>query len=72
MVRGKHKNINNGNQCHLAPSEPSSLTTASAGYPNTTEKQYYDLKSHLMKMIEDSEEDINNCLKKYRRTQINR
>jgi hypothetical protein len=37
----------------LASSEPSFLTTASPGYPNTLEKQDYDLKSHLMIMIED-------------------
>ena len=63
MARGKHKNISNRNQCNLAPSEPSSLTTAITGYPNTPEKQDSDLKSHLMKMIEDLKEDINNSLK---------
>jgi translation initiation factor 2B subunit (eIF-2B alpha/beta/delta family) len=40
----------------------------SLGYPNTSEKQDTDLKSHLMIMIEDFNEDINNSLKKYRRT----
>jgi hypothetical protein len=30
------------------------------------------LKSHLMMMIEDIKKDINNPLKKYRRTQVNR
>ena len=44
-------------------SEPSSPTTASPGYPNIPEKQDSDLKSHLMKMIEDLKEDINNSLK---------
>jgi hypothetical protein len=58
MVRGKHKNINNRNQCHLASSEPDFHTTASPGYPNTTEKQDSDLKSHPMKMKEDFKEDI--------------
>jgi len=33
MARGKHKNLNNRNQGYLAPSEPSSPTTASPGYP---------------------------------------
>ena len=63
MVRGKEKNISNRNQCHLAPLELSSPTTASPEYPNTPEKQYSGPKSHLMKMIEDLKEDINNSLK---------
>ena len=37
--------------------------TANPGYPNMHEKQDYDLKSHLMKMIEDFKKDINNFLK---------
>jgi hypothetical protein len=47
----------------LAPSEPSSLTTPSLGYPNTPEKQDCDLKTHLMKMREVFKDDINNSLK---------
>jgi hypothetical protein len=39
MSRGKGKNISNRNQGYLAPSEPISNSTASHGYPNTTEKQ---------------------------------
>ena len=62
-MRGKHKNISNRNQCHLASSEPISPTTASPGYPNIPEKQDSNLKAHLMKMIEDLKEDINNSLK---------
>jgi hypothetical protein len=60
MARGKHKIINNTTQGNLAPSEPSSLTTASPGYPNTHGKQDNDLKSHVMKMIEAFKEDIKN------------
>jgi hypothetical protein len=63
MARGKHKNISNRNQCHLAPSEPSSLTTAITGYPNTPEKQDSDLKSHLMKMLEGLKEETHKSLK---------
>jgi gas vesicle protein len=63
MVRGKHKNLSNRNQGYLASSEPSSPTIASPGYSNTSEKQDLDLKSHLMKMIEDFKKDINNSLK---------
>jgi hypothetical protein len=63
MARGEGKNISNRNQGYLAPSEPSFPTTVSPGYPNATEKQDSDLKSHLMMMIEDFK-DINNSLKK--------
>ena len=63
MVRGKGKNINNRNQGYLASSEPSSPTTRSPGYPNTPEKQDSNLTSHLMMIIEDFKEDINNSLK---------
>jgi hypothetical protein len=62
MTRGKGKNISNRNQGYLFLSEPSFLTTASPGYPNTSEKQGSDLKSHLMMMIEDFKKDINNSL----------
>ena len=58
MVRGKGKNISNRNQDYLASSEPSSPTTANPGYPNTPEKQDYDLKSHLMMMVEDFKKGI--------------
>ena len=44
MVRGKDKNINNRNQNYLAPSEHSSLTKESPGYPNIPEKEDSDLK----------------------------
>jgi hypothetical protein len=63
MVRGKGKNISNGNQGYLAASEPSSPSIVSPGYPNTPEKQDFDLKSNIMMMIEDFKKDINNSLK---------
>ena len=47
----------------MVPSEPSSPTTASPGYPNKPEKQDLDLKSHFMMLIEDFKKDINNSLK---------
>ena len=62
MVTGKDKNISNRNQGYLAPSEHSSPTTASYGYP-THQKSKTDLKSHLMMMTEDIKKDINNSLK---------
>ena len=62
-ARGKGEDISNRNQGYLASSEPSSPTTASPGYPNTSEKQDSDLKSHLLMMIEDIKKDINNSLK---------
>uniref|UniRef100_A0A8C6G7V4 Uncharacterized protein n=1 Tax=Mus spicilegus TaxID=10103 RepID=A0A8C6G7V4_MUSSI len=61
--KGKNKNISNRNQDYLASSEPSSPATASPEYPNTPEKQDSDLKSHLMMVIEDFKQDINNSLK---------
>jgi predicted RNase H-like nuclease (RuvC/YqgF family) len=63
MVRGKGKKISNRNQGYLASSEPSSPITESPRYSNMPEKQDSDLKSHLMTMIEDFKEDINNSLK---------
>jgi hypothetical protein len=44
MAKGNCKNLTNRNQEHWASSEPSMLTTASPGYPNTPEKQDLDLK----------------------------
>ena len=57
MVKGKFKN--NKKQCKLAPSKPSSPTTVSPGYSNTSVDQDSDLQSHFMKMIETLEENIN-------------
>jgi hypothetical protein len=51
----------------VATSEPSFPTTSNPGYPNTPENQDSDLKSHLIKMIEDLEKD-KTPLKKYRKT----
>jgi hypothetical protein len=63
MVKGKCRNLTNRNQDYLASSAPSTPTTATPGYPNTQEKQDSDLKSYLMMLIEDFNEDINNSLK---------
>ena len=63
MMRGNSKNISNRHQGHLASSEPGSPTTVSHRYHNTPEKQDSDLKSHLMRMIENFKKDINNSLK---------
>ena len=57
------KKINNRNQGYLTSSEPSSPTTVSPGYLNPPEKQDFDLKLHLMIMIEDFKKNINNSLK---------
>jgi hypothetical protein len=59
MAKGKCKNTLSNSQCNIAPSEPNSPTTSSPGYPNTPEEQNYDLKSHLMKMIEVFNKEIN-------------
>jgi hypothetical protein len=65
MARGKHKNKRNRNQCYLSTSNHTKSWTH-----NTPEKQDYNLKSHLMNMIELFK-DINNS-KRYRRTQVNK
>ena len=59
IARGRCKIINNSSQYTLAPSEPSSPTTTSPGYPNIPEKQDTVLKFHLMKIIETFRDDIN-------------
>ena len=63
MAGGKHKNINNRNQGHLASSEPNSFTIARPGYSITPEKQDSNLKSLLTMLIEDFKKDLNNSLK---------
>jgi hypothetical protein len=58
VSRGNGRNISNRNQGYLASLEPSFPTTASPGYPNTPEKEDSDLKSHLLRMIEDFKKEI--------------
>jgi hypothetical protein len=53
MVGGKRKNISNRNQGYLASPEPNSPNMASPGYTITRNKQDSDLKSLLMRMIEN-------------------
>jgi hypothetical protein len=68
MAEGKCKYLTNRNEDHSPSSEPSTPTSASPGYPNTTEKLDPDLKTYLMMMVEDIKEDF----KKYRRTLLKR
>jgi hypothetical protein len=63
MAKGKHKNLTNRNQDHWASLEPSTPTTVSPGYPNTTEKQDWDFKSYLIMVVEDFKKGISNSLK---------
>ena len=86
MVKGIHKNLTNRNQDHSPSSEPNTHTSASPGYPNIPKKQDSNLKSYLMKLVEDIKMGFNNSLKeiqeniakevevlkKYRKTQPNR
>jgi hypothetical protein len=44
MAKGNHKTISNRSQYMQASSEPSSPTTASPEYNNTTENHQADLK----------------------------
>jgi hypothetical protein len=62
-VRGKGKTTNNRNQGYLESSESCFPSIPSPGYPNTQEKEDSDLKSHLKKMTEDFNNNINNTLK---------
>ena len=63
MVKGRRKNLTNRNQDHSPSLEPSTLTSASPGHPNTLEKLDPDLKAYLMMMVEDIKKDFNNSLK---------
>jgi hypothetical protein len=54
----------------LASSEPNS-PIVSPGDTITSEKQDMDIKSLLMMMMEDFKKEINNSLKRYKRTQVN-
>ena len=54
MAKGKHKNLTNRNQKHLASPETCNPTTANPGYPN---------KPYLMMLVKDFKKDINNSLK---------
>ena len=47
----------------MAPSKPSSSTVTSSGYTSLPGDPDFDLKSHLMSVIEAFKEDINNSLK---------
>jgi len=58
MARGKHRNPSNRNQDYMASSEPNSPTKANTEYPNTPEEQDLDLKSQLIKMLEDFKKDM--------------
>ena len=63
MAGGKHKHISNRNEGYMASSGPNSPTIASSGDILTLETQVSDLKSLLMRMIEDFKKGINNSLK---------
>jgi gas vesicle protein len=63
MAGGQDENRSNRNQGYLASSEPNSPTIVSPVYTITTEKQDMDLKSLLMRMMEDFKKEINNSLK---------
>ena len=65
-------NLTKKNQDCSPSSEPSTFTSTSPGYPNTPEKLDLDLKAYLMTMVEDIKKDLNNSLKKYRRTLLNK
>jgi chromosome segregation ATPase len=63
VAKGKHKNLTNRNKDDLASSEPRTPTTTNRGYPKMPEKQDWNLKSYLMRLVEDFKKGINNSLK---------
>ena len=63
MAKGRRKNLTNRNQDHSPSLEPSTLTSASPGHPNTPENLDPDLKAYLMMMVEDIKKVFNNSLK---------
>ena len=66
MAKGRRKNLTNKNQDHSPSSEPSTPTSASPGYPNTSENLDQDLKAYLMMMVETSRRSLITHIKKYR------
>lgn len=56
------KSGSNRNQGYMASSESNSPTIAIPGYTITSEKQDMDIKSLLMKMMEDFKKEIDNSL----------
>ena len=70
MVKGKCKNLTKRNQEHSPLSEPSTLTSASPGYPYTPEKQDSDLKLYLMILVEELKKEINNSLKEIQENMV--
>lgn len=59
MLKGQHKNTIKKSQGNMAPPEHSYTTTASPGYPNTTEAEENDVKANLIKIIETFKEEMN-------------
>jgi hypothetical protein len=68
MAKDQHKNTINKSQANIAPPEASYPTTASPGYPNTTEAQENGLKYNLIKILEAFKEEINMFLKTNKQT----
>jgi flagellar motor component MotA len=62
-VKGRHKNLTNKNQDHSPATEPSPLTSASPGHPNTPENLDPDLKAYFMRKVENIKKVFNNSLK---------
>jgi hypothetical protein len=60
MGKGRCKNLTKKNQDLSPSSEPSTLTSASPGHPNTPENLDPDLKAYLMMMGEDIKKVFNN------------
>jgi hypothetical protein len=70
----EHKEHNQQKQNNMTISGHSYLTTASPGYPNTTETQENDLKHNLMKIIgafkEEMKETQENIIKQMKKIKL--
>jgi hypothetical protein len=63
MAKGQLMNTNNNIQGNIVPPKPRYPTTTSNGYTNTTKAQEDNLKTNVLKMIEDFKEEMNESLK---------
>jgi hypothetical protein len=70
MAKIPQKYTINKSQGNMTPPKHSYSTTASPGYPNTTETQENYLKSNIIKMIEAFKEKMNNSLQEIQENTI--
>jgi hypothetical protein len=69
-LKGRLNNKQQGSEQHGTFREHSYLTTATPGYPNTTQAQENDLKSNLIMIIDTFKEKINKSFKEIQQSTI--